>query len=295
MLPRDIIRQVRRLQLRARRAVQNLFGGEYHSVFKGAGVSFDEVRAYQPGDEVRHIDWNVTARVGQPFIKRHIEERERTVLLVVDASASLDFGTGPHTKREVAAELAAVVAFSAITNNDRVGLMQFTDHIEHYLPARKGSRHVLRLIRDVLFFEPTRKATSLRVGLDHLNRVQRKRAIVFLFSDFLDDDLDPILQRTARRHELIAVHLDDPRERLLPNVGLVELEDNETGERLLVDTSSAAVREGYAARAEEREVALVKTFRGAGIDRIRVSTDGGHLEQLVRFFRSRLRRAKGRS
>ncbi len=295
MLPRDIIRQVRRLQLRARRAVQNLFGGEYHSVFKGAGVSFDEVRAYQPGDEVRHIDWNVTARVGQPFIKRHIEERERTVLLVVDASASLDFGTGPHTKREVAAELAAVVAFSAITNNDRVGLMQFTDHIEHYLPARKGSRHVLRLIRDVLFFEPTRKATSLRVGLDHLNRVQRKRAIVFLFSDFLDDDLDPILQRTARRHELIAVHLDDPRERLLPNVGLVELEDNVTGERLLVDTSSAAVREGYAARAEEREVALVKTFRGAGIDRIRVSTDGGHLEQLVRFFRSRLRRAKGRS
>ena len=295
MLPRDIIRQVRRLQLRARRAVQNLFGGEYHSVFKGAGVSFDEVRAYQPGDEVRHIDWNVTARVGQPFIKRHIEERERTVLLVVDASASLAFGTGPHTKREVAAELAAVVAFSAITNNDRVGLMQFTDHIEHYLPARKGSKHVLRLIRDVLFFEPTRRATSLRAMLDHLNRVQRKRAIVFLFSDFLDEDLDPILQRTARRHELIAVHLDDPRERLLPNVGLVELEDNETGERLLVDTSSAAVREGYAARAEAREIALVKTFRGAGIDRIRVSTDGGHLEQLVRFFRSRLRRSKGRS
>ena len=292
MLPRDIIRQVRRLQLRAKRAVQNLFGGEYHSVFKGAGVAFDEVRAYQPGDEVRHIDWNVTARVGQPFIKRHIEERERTVLLAVDASASLAFGTGTLAKREVAAELAAVVAFSAISNNDRVGLMQFTNHIEHYLPPRKGSRHVLRLIRDVLFFEPARRSTSLRVGLDHLNRVQRKRAIVFLFSDFLDDDLDRVLQRTARRHELIAVHLDDPRERELPNVGLVELEDNETGGRRLVDTSSAAVRHEYAARADQREAALAKTLRGAGIDRIRVSTDGGHLEQLVRFFRSRHRRLR---
>jgi uncharacterized protein (DUF58 family) len=295
MLPRDIIRQVRRLQLRARRAVQNLFGGEYHSVFKGAGVAFDEVRAYQPGDEVRHIDWNVTARVGQPFIKRHVEERERTVLLAVDTSASLAFGTGTHTKREVAAELAAVVAFSAISNNDRVGLIQFTNHIEHYLPPRKGSRHVLRLIRDVLFFEPTQRATSLREGLDHLNRVQRKRAIVFLFSDFLDDDLDRVLQRTARRHELIAVHLDDPRERELPNVGLVELEDTESGERLLVDTSSAAVRNEYAARADRRETDLAKTLRGAGIDRIRVSTDGEHLEQLVRFFRSRHRRLRGRS
>jgi uncharacterized protein (DUF58 family) len=295
MLPRDIIRQVRRLQLRARRAVQNLFGGEYHSVFKGAGVAFDEVRAYQPGDEVRHIDWNVTARVGQPFIKRHIEERERTVLLAVDASASLAFGTGPHTKREVAAELAAVVAFSAISNNDRVGLIQFTDHIEHYLPPRKGSRHVLRLIRDVLFFEPTRRATSLREGLDHLNRVQRKRAIVFLFSDFLDTDVDRVLQRTSRRHELIAVQLGDPRESVLPNVGLVELEDAESGERLLVDTSSAAVRREYEERAEVREAELAKTLRGAGIDRIRVSTDGGHLEQLVRFFRSRHRRPGGRS
>jgi uncharacterized protein (DUF58 family) len=295
MLPRDIIRQVRRLQLRARRAVQNLFGGEYHSVFKGSGVAFDEVRAYQPGDEVRHIDWNVTARVGQPFIKRHVEERERTVLLAVDTSASLAFGTGSHTKREVAAELAAVVAFSAISNNDRVGLLQFTDHIEHYLPPRKGSRHVLRLIRDVLFFEPTRRATSLREGLDHLNRVQRKRAIVFLFSDFLDADLDRVLQRTARRHDLIAVHLEDPRERMLPNVGLVELEDTESGGRLLVDTSSAAVRHEYAARADRRENDLAKTMRGAGIDRIRVSTDGDHLEQLVRFFRARHRRAKGRA
>jgi uncharacterized protein (DUF58 family) len=295
MLPRDIIRQVRRLQLRARRAVQNLFGGEYHSVFKGAGVAFEEVRAYQPGDEVRHIDWNVTARVGQPFIKRHVEERERTVLLAVDASASLAFGTGTHAKREVAAELAAVVAFSAISNNDRVGLIQFTNHIEHYLPPRKGSRHVLRLIRDVLFFEPKSRATSLREGLDHLNRVQRKRAIVFLFSDFLDDDLDRILQRTARRHELIAVHLDDPRERVLPNVGLVELEDTESGDRLLVDTSNAGVRNEYAERADRREADLTKTLRGAGIDRIRVSTDGGHLEQLVRFFRSRHRRLRGRS
>lgn len=290
MLPREILRQVRRLQLKARRAVHDLLGGEYHSVFRGTGMAFEEVRAYQPGDDVRSIDWNVTARMNQPFVKRYIEERERTVLLAVDTSGSLAFGTGRQRKREVAAELAAILAFTAIGNNDRVGLVQFSDHIEHYLPPRKGARHVLRLIRDVLFFEPTRRGTSLAGGLDHLNRVQRKPAIVFLFSDFLDVDYERLLRRTARRHELIAVRLHGPREEVLPDVGLVVLEDAENGQRLLVDTSSPAVREGYQAAGLRRAEELRKLMRSAGIDLIEVSTDGGHLDALVAFFRQRQRR-----
>src|SRR5262249_54073490 len=225
MLPREILRQVRRLQLKARRAVENLLGGEYHSVFKGAGIAFEEVRAYQPGDDVRAIDWNVTARMGQPFVKRYIEERERTVVLAVDISGSLAFGTALVSKREVAAELAAVIAFSATSNNDRVGLVQFSDRIEHAVPPRQGTRHVLRLIRDVLFFEPAHKGTALVDGLDYLNRILRRKAIVFLFSDFLPLGYERAFQRTARRHELIAVRLSDPREQVLPDVGLVELED----------------------------------------------------------------------
>jgi uncharacterized protein (DUF58 family) len=292
MLPREILRQVRRLQLKARRAVEDMLGGEYHSVFRGTGMAFEEVRAYQPGDDVRSIDWNVTARMSQPFVKRYIEERERTVILAVDASGSLAFGTGRQRKREVAAELAAVLAFTAIGNNDRVGLVQFSDHIEHYLPARKGSRHVLRLIRDVLFFEPKRRGTSLAGGLDHLNRVQRKRAIVFLFSDFLDVDYERQLQRTARRHELIAVRLSDPREEVLPDVGLVVLEDAETAQRLLVDTGSHLVRESYADAAAQRGDELRKLMRSAGVDLIEVSTDGSHLDALVKFFRQRQKRLR---
>src|SRR5262245_31686235 len=294
MLPREILRQVRRLQLKARRAVEDLLGGEYHSVFRGAGIAFEEVRAYQPGDDVRSIDWNVTARMGQPFVKRYIEERERTVVLAMDVSGSLAFGTGRQSKREVAAELAAIIAFSATSNNDRVGLVQFSDKIEHYLPPRKGTRHVLRLIRDVLFFEPAHKGTSLREGLDHLNRVLRRRAIVFLFSDFLDLDYDKIFRRTARRHELIAARLADPREEELPDVGLVELEDAETGRRLLVDTSSAPLRRAYLEQGRGRADACRRLARSAGVDVIEASTDGGHLDELVRFFRRREKRLRRR-
>src|SRR5438270_7321558 len=190
MLPREVIRQIRRLQLKARRAVEDLLGGEYKSVFKGTGIAFEEVREYQPGDEIRAIDWNVTARMGHPFIKRFVEERELTVMLLVDCSGSNQFGTQLQQKREVAAELAAVIAFSAISNNDRVGLVQFTDRVERFVPPRKGTRHVLRLIRDVLFYEPERAGTSLREGLDFLNRVLHRRTVVFLFSDFLDRDFE---------------------------------------------------------------------------------------------------------
>jgi uncharacterized protein (DUF58 family) len=294
MLPREILRQVRRLQLRARRAVEDVLGGEYHSVFKGAGIAFEEVRAYQPGDEVRSIDWNVTARLGQPYVKRYIEERERTLMLVVDVSGSLDFGTQQRSKREVAAELAAVLAFSAASNNDRVGLVQFSDHVEHFLPPRKGTRHILRLIRDVLFFEPTRRGTRLGDGLDHVNRLLRRRAIVFLLSDFLtDEDLRRPLQRTAQRHELIALRLADPREEVLPDVGLVEFADAETGRRLLVDTSNARLREDYHRAAQQRLLDLRQLLAVSGIELVEAGTDGRHLDALIRFFRQRERRLRG--
>lgn len=292
MLPREVIRQIRRLQLKARRAVEDLLGGEYHSVFKGTGIAFEEVREYQPGDDIRAIDWNVTARIGHPFIKRFIEERELTVLLAVDCSGSHRFGTRAQQKREVAAELAAVLAFSAISNNDRVGLLQFTDRVERFVPPRKGTRHVLRLIRDVLFHQPAHRGTSLREGLDYLNRVLHRRTIVFLLSDFLDTGFENAFKRTGRRHDLVAVRISDPREEELPSVGLLELEDAETGRRILVDTGSRAVREAYAAAAGARREGLRQLARSARIDLIEVSTDGGHLDALIRFFRLRERRLR---
>ena len=294
MLPREVIRQIRRLQLKARRAVEDLLGGEYHSIFKGTGIAFEEVREYQPGDDIRTIDWNVTARMGHPFVKRFIEERELTVLLAMDVSGSHRFGSGVQQKREVAAELAAVLAFSAVSNNDRVGLLQFTDKVERFVPPRKGTRHVLRLIRDVLFFQPKRRGTSLREGLDYLNRVLHRRSIVFLMSDFLDRDFEGAFKRTGRRHDLIAVHVGDPREEELPNVGLLEVEDAETGKRRLIDTGSRAVREAYAERGRARRQALRQLARSAQIDLVEVSTDGGHLDALIRFFRLRERRLRRR-
>ena len=294
MLPREVLRQIRRLQLKARRAVEDLLGGEYHSVFKGTGIAFEEVREYLPGDDIRTIDWNVTARMGHPFIKRFIEERELTVVLVVDCSGSHQFGTRAQQKREVAAELAAVLAFSAISNNDRVGLVQFTDRIERFLPPRKGTRHVLRLIRDVLFYQPEHRGTSLREGLDFLNRVLHRRTIVFLLSDFLDRQFESAFKRTGRRRDLIAIRISDPSEEDLPAVGLLDLEDAETGQRLLVDTGSATVREAFRESAQRRRTALHQLARQSRVDLIEVSTDGGHLDALIRFFRLRERRMRRR-
>jgi uncharacterized protein (DUF58 family) len=294
MLPRDIVRQVRRLQLRARRAVEDLLGGEYHSVFKGMGIAFEEVRAYQPGDDIRTIDWNVTARMGHPFIKRFVEERELTVMLLVDCSGSQQFGSRLQQKREVAAELAAVLAFSAISNNDKVGLIAFTDRVERFIPPRKGTRHVLRLIRDVLFFQPAGRRTGLREALDYANRVLRRRAIVFLLSDFLDEGFEKAFKRSGRRHDLIAVRITDPREEMLPAVGLLEVEDAETGGHVLVDTFSKHVRAAYAEGADRRRLALRQLARASRVDLIEVSTDGGHLDALIRFFRMRERRLRRR-
>jgi uncharacterized protein (DUF58 family) len=292
MLPREVVRQIRRLQIRARRAVEDLVGGEYHSVFKGMGLAFDEVRAYQPGDDIRTIDWNVTARMGHPFIKRYIEERELTVMLLIDCSASHHFGTQVQQKREVMAELAAVLAFSAISNNDKVGLIACTDRVERFVPPRKGSRHVLRLIRDVLFFQPVHSGTILREGLDYLNRILHRRAIVFLLSDFLDRGFERALKRTARHHDLIAIRVTDPREEHVPDVGLLQLEDAESGERLLLDTGSRRVREAFAQAARARREELLQLLHSSGADLIEVSTDGGHLDALIRFFRLRERRLR---
>ena len=295
MLPADVMRQIRRLQLRARRAVTTMLGGEYHSAFKGAGLSFEEVREYQPGDDVRGIDWNVTARMGTAFIKRYVEERELTIILAVDVSASQRFGTGVQQKRAVAAEIAALVAFCAISNNDRVGLLALTNRVESYVPPNKGTRHVLRLLRDVLFFEPKQKGTNLTVGLDYLNKVQQRRAIVFFISDFLtNENYTDAFRRAARKHDLVAVRTSDPREQTWPAVGLVQLEDAETGQQVLIDTSSHRFREQFAARRAESRAAFVKLTRSAQVDLIDVSTDGKHFDSLVNFFRLRERRRRGR-
>ncbi len=294
MLPREVLRQIRRLQLKARRAVEDLLGGEYHSVFKGTGIAFEEVREYQPGDDIRAIDWNVTARMGHPFVKRFIEERERTVLLAVDCSGSQRFGTSARQKREVAAELAAVLAFSAVSNNDRVGLLEFSDRVERFVPPGKGTRHVLRLIRDVLFYEPSGLGTSLRAGLDYLNRVLRRRTIVFLLSDFLDEGYEPAFKRAGRRHDLVAVRISDPHEEELPAVGLLELEDAESGRRLLIDTGNRSARDVFRTTAAGRRVALGQLAAQAHADLVNVSTDGTHLDALIRFFRLRERRMRRR-
>ncbi len=293
MLPADVLRQIRRLQIRARRAVATMLGGEYHSAFKGTGLAFDEVREYQPGDDVRGIDWNVTARMGSPYLKRYVEERELTILLAVDVSASGRFGTGERTKRTVAAEIAALVAFCAVNNNDRVGLLAVSDRVERYVPPNKGTRHVLRLLRDILYFEPEHKGTNLTAAFEHLNKALRRRAIVFFLSDFLTDDAyEDAFRRTARRHDLVAVRVGDARERNWPDAGLVRLEDAETGRQLLIDTSRPRFREAFAARAAERRAAFTKLTRTAQVDLVEADTDGTHFDELVKFFRLRERRRR---
>lgn len=293
MLPADVLRQVRRLHLRARRLVQTLLGGEYHSAFKGAGLSFEEVREYQPGDDVRTIDWNVTARTGHPFIKRYVEERELTLLLVVDVSASQRFGTGLLTKRAAAAELAALLALCAVSNNDRVGLIAFSSEVERFVPPNKGPRHVLRLLRDILAYEPQKQGTDLGVALDYVVKVQRRRAIVFAIGDFLGTGYEKAFRRAARKHDLIAVRTSDPRERGWPPAGLVRLRDAETGREMLIDTGSSTVRRDFESRSASRAVAFTRLARGAQADMIEAGTDGNHFDALLAFFRKRDRRRRG--
>jgi len=290
MLTSEQIKAVRKIQIRTSHLVSDLFAGQYQSVFKGRGMEFAEVRHYLPGDDVRTIDWNVTARTGVPHVKRFVEERELTVMLLVDASASTHFGTVKQLKSELAAELAALFAFSAITNNDKVGLLMFSDHVEVALPPKKGTRHVLRVIREVLSFTPQGRGTNIAAALEHLNKVTKRRCVTFVVSDFLDPQARLALKIANRRHDVIAVVLDDPRDMALPDVGLIELQDAETGEYLVVDTGDARVRSAFAQRAEATRRDRDRMLRGIDVDAIALRTDRSYTESLLRFFRMRERR-----
>jgi len=287
---REILRKIRRIELRTRRLVEASFAGQYQSVFKGHGMNFEEVREYSPGDEIRTIDWNVTARTNIPHVKKFTEEREMTVLLCVDVSASGDFGSIDLSKRELAAEVAAILAFSAIQNNDKVGLLLFTGEVELFIPPKKGRLHTLRLIREMLYFEPQGKGTNIGGALDYLNRVTPRRAVLFLISDFIAPDFTKQVTVTGRRHDLVAVPIIDPGEEALPNVGIVTLEDAETGEIIEVDTSNRAARNAYAAMEERRRNEFYRLLRSRRIDVIPLRTDKDYLAALRNFFEQRERR-----
>lgn len=294
MLSAELFRKIRQIELYTRHLVTHSLGGEYHSVFKGRGMEFDEVRPYQAGDEIRFIDWNVTARTGEPYIKRYIEERELTVMLLVDASASADFGTVNRFKRELAAELAAVLAFSATSNNDRVGLIVFSDRIELFVPPRKGRKHVLRLVRELLTVQPKSSRTNLKLALDTLNHVQKHKSIAFLISDFYDDleKVRPTLTIANKRHDLIALDLHDPLEEAIPSLGLLALEDAETGEVVWVDSADPHWRDWFRKNNQTRQQMCQALFRRAQIDRISVTTRADYLPALTQFFQRRAERQK---
>ena len=291
-VPPEVLRQVKLIELRTRGLVNSLFTGEYRSTFKGQGMEFSEVREYQPGDEVRSIDWNVTARMRRPFVKRYIEERELTVMLVVDLSGSERFGTVRRFKSELATELGAVLAMSAIRNNDRVGILLFTDRVEHVVPPRKGRRHVLRLIRDLLVHEPAGCGTDLAGALTYLRQMLHHHTIIFIISDFLAPDVERPLKFLAAQHDVVAISIDDPSERQLPDIGMARLTDAETGETIDVDTSDAAVRAYFEKQVTTEREARRHLLRRLAIDEVAVSTDGGFLEPLLKFFRSRETRTR---
>jgi uncharacterized protein (DUF58 family) len=293
-VPPEVLRQVRLIELRTRRLVNSLFAGEYRSVFKGHGMEFAEVREYLPGDEVRSIDWNVTARMGKPFVKRYIEERELTVMLVVDLSGSSQFGTVSRFKAEMATELAAVLTMSAVRNNDRVGVLLFTDRIEHVVRPGKGRRHALRIIRDVLVHEPQGKGTDVGGALEYLSRLLSHRAIVFVISDLLDAGIERPLKYLSQRHDVVVAPLEDPSEWVLPDIGVARFVDPETGQVVSVDTSDKRVREGFRKAADGERAARRQLLRRLAIDEVPVNTKDGYLEPLLKFFRARGVRAKRR-
>jgi len=319
MLAREIIQRVRQIQIRTGRQVADVLAGEYVSVFKGSGVEFDEVRPYIPGDDVRTIDWNVSARMGQTFVKRYVEERQLTIMLMTDISASQDFGSASRSKREATAELCALLAFSAIRNDDKVGLTLFHGDIEQYIPPRKGQKHVLRVIREVLAhgYGPTdtltaarapsrrwwpfnsarrprtgRQATNIAGAMEFLMKVAKRKAVCFVVSDFFDEDFERSVRMANRKHDVIAVHVTDPRESEIPNVGLVTLTDPETGRTTLCDTASASFRHEFATLAQKRNTELEQRFRKSGIDFIRINAAESVVDPLVRFFRQRERRMR---
>lgn len=292
LLSEETRRKIRRIEISTGKLVDEVFAGKYESLFKGRGVEFAEVREYLPGDDIRTIDWNVTARTGRPFVKKHEEERELTVILVVDASASQDFGTADHSKRDVASEIAAILGFSALRNNDKVGLLLFTDRVEKYIPPRKGKRHALRLIREILEPGPMGHRTDLSAALNFLNRVQKRRAVVFLLSDFLGQRFDKAMRLTEQRHDLSAFRLYDPREEEMPKIGRMRLRDLETGQMLVVNTSSVAFQKRYKAAGTARRLELRKGFEAVGADYAEFSTHKPVVPTLVRFFERKAARKR---
>ncbi len=290
-----ILKRVRRIELLTRGMVKEMLGGQYHSRFKGQGIEFDDFREYQPGDDVRFIDWNVTARMSDPFVRKYVEERELTVMLCVDVSGSGDYGSQEDSKRERAAEIAAVFAFSAVQNQDKVGLTLFSNGIEQYLPSRKGAPHALRILRDILNIQPKQRGTDIKPALDlALERIAH-RALVVIVSDFItpNHDWEKSLRAVAAKHDVVVAQIMDPRELELPDAGRVCLEDPETGEQFLVNTSHPAVREQYARRVAERQDALTHLLRRSGVERIMVRTDDDYVPALKSYFRSRKRRRRG--
>ena len=284
---KELFKKIRQIEVRTKGLVEEVFGGEYHTAFKGQGMEFAEVRPYQFGDDIRSIDWNVTARTGETYIKKFEEEREQTLMLVVDISGSELFGSKYKFKREIAAEISAIIAFSAIRNNDKVGLILFSDVVELFVPPKKGKRHVLRLIRDLFAHDQASYKTNINVGLERLLRVLKRRSIVILISDFYDAGYDRTLRAVSSRHDTIAVHLHDPREEELPAVGLLDLTDAETGETITLDTGSSRLREQYMKDATKHQEVTTNLLRKARVDRVLVHTDEGYVEPLIQFFRRR--------
>ena len=290
MIDAELIKRIRQIQIHASHMVNADFAGQYESVFKGRGMQFEEVREYTPGDDVRSIDWNVTARAGKPYVKRFVEEREMTVMLVVDLSASGEFATAGRLKNELAAEFCAVLAFAAVRNNDKVGLIIFTDEIELFIPPKKGSGHVLRLIRELLYFKMPKKKTNIPLALDYLGRVIRKKATIFLVSDFIATDFTRQLSLINRRHDVVAVAVRDPAEIEMPSVGLVEFVDAETGEVMVVDTSSGKFQRRFGSQSAAHADELESMLRSANVDCINIRTDKPYIHDLIKFFHMRHRR-----
>ena len=296
MITPELMNKIRHIEIRTRKLVSESYAGDYHSVFKGRGMEFDEVRPYTFGDEIRTIDWNVTARTGEPYVKRYIEERELTVMLVVDASASEEFGSFERFKREIAAELSAVLSFAATTNNDKVGLLIFTDQIELIIPPRKGRRHVLRLIRELLVFQPTGRGTDIKLALKTVNQVLKRRSIVFLVSDFLADpnSYRRELAVTNRRHDVIAIEMSDPLENDIAPIGVIALTDPESGDTIWADTSNPTWQRGFLDRLKRHEITKSHVFVKAGVDSIQISSAEDYTFPLTSFFKHRAKLIRGR-
>jgi len=290
MIPKEILKKVRQIEIRTGRLVNDVFAGKYESVFKGRGMEFHEVREYVPGDDIRSIDWNVTARTGHPHVKKFVEERELTILLMADMSGSGYFGSAEKMKRDVMAEIGALLAFSAIKNNDKVGLLLFTDEVEKFIAPKKGRPHVLRVIRELLYHKAKGKKTSINTALEYLGKVLKKKTVVFLISDFIDSGYEKLLRILNKRHDIIGISISDPRETHLPSIGLLEFEDAETGERLYLDSSDDFLRNELKKRRDSFVESRNKAFKSMSMDSVDISTDRSYIKPLILFFRTRAKR-----